>query len=288
LLVLFTCKYDQEHGMSHKLVVPAFISLLSVSALYALDEYMPISSRVMQINMGVEHSSVPGTFKQDWESNGVFSKEDPTSVPMQGKFGLMDQLEGSMAIRYLIQDTAGHTGLDRPTLGLKYGDPISGGGGYLAISLPIGFEDIMNAGNFATMTFGAMYNKDYARIKLLSNLSYSFNTEDDFKNKIDNIRMFVKAEYPLVAPWLTKNKQYVGLNLAGIYDTYFNRMAKGESLDAGGNLFQLAPGMYYTLNKIVSLEINVPFSISGQNQPENQTFRAQFYFTLDEGLYNTL
>jgi hypothetical protein len=277
LPAIFTGIHDQEHGMSHKLVVPAFISLFSVSALFALDEYMPVASRVMQ------HSSIPGNFQQDWESDGVFAKEDPTIIPMQGKFGLMDQLEGSMAIRYTIQDTAGHAGLDRPRLGLKYGDPISGGGGFLAISLPIGFEDVMNAGNFATM-----YNKDFAYVKLLSNASYSFNTEDDKKNKIDNTHWFAKVEYPLVAPWLTKNKQYVGLNLAGIYDFYFNRMSNGVSLDAGGHLFQLAPGAYYTFNKIVSLEINVPFSLFGQNQPENQTFRAQLYFTLDEGLYNTL
>jgi hypothetical protein len=50
----------------------------------------------------------------------------------------------------------------------------------------------------------------------------------------------------------------------------------------------LAPGAYYTLNKIVSMEINVPFTVAGQNQAENQTFRAQLYFTLDEGLYNAL
>ncbi len=274
--------------MSKKMTLPFVTALCMTSSLFALDEYMPVPSRVMQINLGLEHSSIPGHFQQDWESDGVYSKEDPTVIPVQGKFGLLDDLEGSMAIRYLILDADGHTGLDRPILGLKYGDPISGGGGFLAVSLPIGFEDIMNAGNFATMTFGGMYNKDFPIIKLLSNLAYSFNTEDNNKTKLDNIHLFVKGEYPLRAPWLTAHHQYVGLNLASIYDLYFNQMKDGESVNAGAQLFQLAPGCYYTFNKIVSLEVNIPFSISGQNQPENQTFRAQLYFTLDEGLYNSL
>jgi hypothetical protein len=274
--------------MSHKMLRPTITALFAASTLFALDEYMPVPTRVMQINMGVEHSSIPGQFNDGWESDGVYSKEDPTAIPMQGKFGLMDQLEGSMAIRYLILDERGHTGLDRPTLALKYGDPISGGGGFLAISLPVGFDDIINAGNFATMTFGAMYNREFSLIKMFSNLSYSFNTEDDTKTKIDNIHIFGKAEYPLIAPWFTIHKQYVGLNLSAIYDLDFNKMKDGESVDLMGNLFQLAPGAYYTLNKIVSMEVNVPFSVSGQNRPENQTFRLQFYFTLDEGLYNAL
>ena len=274
--------------MSQKMMLPIFTALCTASALFALDEYMPVPTRVMQINMGVEHSSVPGHFQQSWESDEVPAKEDPTTIPMQGKFGLMDQLEGSMAIRYQVLDERGHTGLDRPLLALKYGDPVTGAGGFLAIALPIGFEDIMNGGNFATMTFGGMYNKDFAQIRMFSNLAYSFNTEDNDKTKIDNIHLFGKAEYPLQAPWLVSHKQYVGLNLSGIYDFYFNRMFNGESLDAGAQLFQLSPGCFYTFNKYVSMEVNVPFSISGQNLPENQTFRGQLYFTLDEGLYNAL
>ncbi len=274
--------------MSHKMMRSTFTVLGMATALFALDEYMPVPSRVMQINMGVERTSMPGYFQESWESNNIPYTNNPTSIPMQGKFGLLDQLEGSMAITYLIQDDKGHTGLDRPVLGLKYGDVVSGGGGFLAISLPVGFEDIMNAGNFATMTFGGMYDKDFSQIRLFSNLSYSFNTEDNDKTKIDNLHFFVKPEYPLQAPWLTAHHQYVGLNLSASYNLYFNHMVNGESVDAGAQLFQLAPGAYYTLNKIVSLEVNVPFTVSGQNQPESQTFRAQLYFTLDEGLYNAL
>src|SRR5690349_20599560 len=142
--------------MSHKLMVASFTVFLSATAPFALDEYDPVPARVMQINIGTERTNVTGFYQDTWESDGIENENNPMSLPMQGKFGLMDNLEGSMEVDYLIQDDSGHTGLDRPRLGLKYLDPTLGLGGFLAVSLPVGFEDIMNSGNYATMTFGAM------------------------------------------------------------------------------------------------------------------------------------
>lgn len=274
--------------MSYKMMVATLTAGLTAAASFALDEYNPIPARVMQINIGMERTSISGNYLGSWESDGVSNTNNPTALPMQGKFGLLDQLEGSMAVRYLVVDEAGHTGLDRPVLALKYGDPVSGGGGFLAIALPVGFEDIMNAGNFATMTFGGMYNKAFPMVNLMSNVSYSFNTEDNEKTKIDNLRLFAKPEYALNLKGLSTRGQYLGLNLALAYDFSFNRMEKGVSIDEGAHLFSVAPGVYYTFSKIVSAEMEFPISLAGQNQPESQVFRLELFFTLDEGLYNSL
>lgn len=274
--------------MSHKMMVATLTAGLTAAASFALDEYNPVPARVMQINIGAERTSISGNYQGSWESDGISNPNNPSALPMQGKFGLLDQLEGSMAVRYLIEDEAGHTGLDRPVLGLKYGDPVSGGGGFLAIALPVGFEDIMNAGNFATMTFGGMYNKAFPMVNLMSNASYSFNTEDNNKTKIDNIRLFAKPEYALNLPALAKRGQYLGLNVAFTYDFYFNQMVNGASTDEGAHLFVAAPGAYFTFNKVVSAELEIPISLAGQNQPESQTVRLELFFTLDEGLYNSL
>lgn len=274
--------------MSHKMMVSTLSALCTASALFALDEYMPVPARVMQINMGMERTAILGDYLGSWESDGVENPNNPLSLPMQGKFGLLDKLEGSMAIRYLIEDSTGHTGLDRPVLALKYGDPVSGGGGFLAISLPVGFEDIMNAGNYATMTFGGMYVKKFPHVSLFSNASYSFNTEDNNKNKMDNLRIFAKPEYPLPLKGLAARNQYLGASLSASYDFYFNHMVAGESVDEGAHLFKVAPGLFYTLNKILSAEMTVPMTLSGQNQQETQSFKLELFFTLDEGLYNAL
>ncbi|MDQ3003221.1 MAG: hypothetical protein M3Y08_18420 [Fibrobacterota bacterium] len=274
--------------MSHKTILSTLTALCMASSLFALDEYMPVPARVMQINVGVERTAISGQYLDSWETGGSEDPDNPTALPMQGKFGLLDKLEASMAISYLILDSTGKTGLDRPVLALKYGDPVSGGGGFLAISLPVGFEDIMNAGNYATMTFGGMFVKDFPRVKVFSNASYSFNTEDNDKNKIDNLRFFGKPEYPLPLKGLSARNQYLGLNMAVTYDFYFNRMSNGESLDDGAHLFQVAPGAFYSFNKLVSAEMAFPLSLAGQNQAETRGFRLELFFTLDEGLYNSL
>jgi hypothetical protein len=271
--------------MSHKMILSTLTAFCTASALFALDEYMPVPARVMQINMGFERTSIAGQYLDSWESGGSEDPDNPTAMPMQGKFGLLDKLEASMAITYLFLDSTGHTGLDRPVLALKYGDPVTGGGGFLAISLPVGFEDIMNAGNYATMTFGAMYDKDFPRVKLYSNASYSFNTEDNDKNKIDNLHLFAKPEYPLPLKNLSARNQYLGVNLGIAYDFYFNHMVAGESVDKGAHMLSVAPGAYYSFNKIISAEMAFPMTLAGQNLAE---FRLELFFTLDEGLYNAL
>jgi hypothetical protein len=274
--------------MSQKLMVASLSVFLTATAPFALDEYSPLPARVMQINFGMERTSIAGVYQSTWESDGVENENNPMSLPMQGKFGLMENLEGSMDVNYLIQDDSGHTGLDRPRLGLKYLDPAMGLGGYLAITLPVGFEDIMNAGNYATMTFGAMYNKNFPRVNLLSNVSYSFNTEDSHKSKIDDIRLFAKPEFPLPVKALTSRGQYLGLSLELSYDFMFNREVAGNSSDDGAHLLVAAPGAYYTLNKLVSAELQFPIALAGQFMEETRAVRLELFFTLDEGLYNSL
>lgn len=274
--------------MSHKLMVASLTALLSATAPFALDEYNPVAARVMQINFGLERSTISGAYLDTWESNGIENENNPMTLPMQGKFGLMDNLEGSMQVNYLLVDSAGHSGLDRPILALKYLDPGLGLGGFLAIALPVGFEDIMNAGNYATLTFGAMYNKVFPHVNLLSNVSYSFNTEDSHKSKIDDIRLFAKPEFPLPIKALTSKGRYLGVNLGLSYDYMFNREVNGNSSDDGAHLFVAAPGAYFTFNKIVAAELQVPFTLAGQFMQESQSVRLELFFTLDEGLYNSL
>lgn len=277
--------------MSFPQSLPSYLATLSlalVPAARALDEYMPVPVRVMQINAGFERSSITGQFQHSWESDERPVADNPTAIPVQGKFGVLENLEGSMSARYLINDSTGNTGLDRPVLALKYADPRVGLGGFLAISLPVGFEDVMNAGNYATMTFGTLYGRTFPHFGLLANASYSFNTEDSDDNKLDNLRLFAKPEYPLNLGWLKTRKQRLGLSLAAIYEFHFNRILAGESVDEGAHLFQLAPGALWTLNKFISAEVNAYFSLSGQNQPAGQTVRAQLYFSLEEDIYNAL
>jgi len=258
------------------------------SRAWALDEYLPLAPRVMEIDLGFERSAVNGYFDESWERVENVADKNPSAMPIQGKFGLIDGLEGSMAVNFITLDVDGKTGFDRPILGLKYADTCLHLGGFLGIALPIGFEDVMNGGNYASMIFGAMYGLDLPYYRLLANISYTFNTEDEAENKMDQLHFFAKPEYPLPIKALTARKQYLGAYLGLNYDFYFNAVAASESVDTKKHLFSIMPGLNYTFNRIISSELTVSYPLTGKNADDVTTVRLQVYFTLEEAIYNAL
>ncbi len=264
------------------------VAILTGTSAFALDEYLPIPVRVMEIDVGVERSSIEGNFDSQWEKTDDPVVDNPLFLPVQGKFGLVENLEGSMAINYIVSDAAGKMGLDRPVLALKYADSTYGIGGFIAATLPIAFEDIMNAGNYATMTFGALYGNTWGPFGLLANASYAYNTEDDTNSKIDYVTIFAKPEYELPLAALAKKKQRLGLNLGLKFEGGFNSVVAGESTDRKEVLMTARPGLTYTYNKILSAELTSSFGVSGLNREAANSVSLNFYFTLEETLYNSL
>jgi hypothetical protein len=264
------------------------VAILSGTSAFALDEYLPIPVRVMEIDVGVARTSIEGAFGDDWEKSDSPLEENPLFLPVQGKFGLVEDLEGSMAVNYIINDANGKMGLDRPVLALKYADSTYGVGGFISATLPIAFDDIMNAGNYATMTFGALYGNTWGSFGLLANASYAYNTEDDNNSKIDYVTVFAKPEYELPLAALAKKKQRLGLNLGLKYETGFNHVFSGASTDYKEMLMSGGPGFTYTLNRILSAELTSSFGVSGKNREAANSVSLNFYFTLEETLYNSL
>lgn len=272
------------------------LALIGLSAsTFALDEYLPLAPRVMEIDVGFERGAVLGYFDRSWEMVDQEAENNPMSIPLQGKFGLSEGLEGSMAINFIAKDVNDESGFDRPILALKYAHPVYHVGGFLAIAPPIGFESVMNSGNYASMHFGALYGNNWQHFRLLTNASYIFNTENENESKEDQLKVFVKPEYPLPLAALAKKKQYLGVYLGMNYDFYFNAVFESESIGATRQLFTLMPGINYTFNRIVSSELTATFPLSGNSStnvnfstPNTQSVRLQVYFTLEETLYNAL
>ncbi len=264
------------------------LTCLALTPALALDEYLPVATRIMQIDLGGARSSINGQYLDDWSDNGVENSNNPLAMPLQGKFGLSDGLEGSMQVNYIFQDSGGHTGLDRPVLALKYADSATGAGGFAAITLPIGFEDILDAGNFATFTFGPMVGHRWADFGLLANASYNFTTEDKNNSKKDFVDVFVKPGYFVPIPAMRKHHQDLELNLGMEYTFWFNESVEGISVDQTDQLFSIQPGFLYTFNRIFSAEVKSHFTLSGQNQPSTNGVELKLFFTLDEAIYNAI
>ncbi len=274
--------------MLKKMKPAALICLVSATGAMALDEYLPVPPRVMEINIGLDRAAVPGYFDGAWEYQEEAYENDPFAIPLQGKFGLADKLEGSIAVDYYINDITGETGFDRPVLGLKYAEPALGVGGFLAVTLPVGFEDIVTAEPYASLTFGALYGKALPYISLLANAYYSFNTENDVDSKFDELQLYVKPEYALPIPYLSRKKQYLGVNLGMQYQFFFNHVIEGDSHDDAEHLLTVSPGLYYVFNSIIALDTRAYFAVAGENQPAPMGLSAILRFTLNEELYNSL
>jgi hypothetical protein len=170
---------------------------------------------------------------------------NPFIMPLQGKFGLSEGLEGSLGVDYIFEDHNGNTGLDRPVLAIKYADSGMGAGGFIALTLPIGFEEILNAGNFATFTLGGLYGKRWGDFGLLANASYSYSTEDEDENKRDQVDFFAKPGYSLPFSGLKSRNQDFQINLGLRYTYGFNHVVGGEGLDTEDHLFTVQPGVHY-------------------------------------------
>jgi hypothetical protein len=276
---------NQEIGMFSKSKILLSMGLIFSQAM-ALDEFLPISPRVMQVDVGMIRSEIMGTYGEDWENDNVEALNNPLILPMQGKFGLSEGLEGSLALDYILEDRDSHSGLDRPVIALKYADTTLGAGGFLALTLPIGFEDVLLAGNYATFTLGAMYAKSWGRWGLLANTSYNYSTEDKDENKSDFVTVFAKPSCSIPFDWLNRNGQDFRVIWGMRYLFGFNTIVAGSSVDVTQHLFSVHPGGLYRLNKVFSGEMFLNFTLSGKNQPVSRGIEVKFHVSLDESLYN--
>ncbi len=281
--------------MIKKLVLSSILAALSLSPLFALDEYMPIGPRAMAIDIGFQRTVPAGTYNSAGKSDSRELAYKPLYLPLQGKYGLTDNIEGSLDVKYILKSIEDKSGFDRPTLGLKYADPQLGLGGFLGITLPVGFTDIVSADPYASLIFGALYGKNWGDCKFLANASYQFDTEDLTGAKIDNIRVFAKPEYSLPFGAWTNTKQTLSLYVAGEYTYYLNEVLDGKSTSDDGKLLNIIPGINYSLNRVFGLEISMPYAVMGAGPTtgyeqhrvyEERTIKAVLHFSLDESLYN--
>jgi hypothetical protein len=261
---------------------------LLLSPVLAMDEFLPVGERIMQVDLGIARSSILGIYGSDWENNEMENPNNPFIMPLQGKFGLSEGLEGSLGVDYIFEDHNGNTGLDRPVLAIKYADSGMGAGGFIALTLPIGFEEILKAGNFATFTLGGLYGKRWGDFGLLANASYSYSTEDEDENKRDQVDFFAKPGYSLPFSGLKSRNQDFQVNLGLRYTFGFNHVVGGEGLDTEDHLFTVQPGVHYLFNSILSAELKSHFTVSGQNQAATNGVELKLYFTLEEKLYNAI
>lgn len=269
------------------------LALALCTAAFGLDEYLPIGQRIMQVTTGYEAHSLRGQYDEEWTLDEDWFpnhrlEERKSFIPLEGKFGLFEGLEGSIALKYAVEDGAGENGFTRPTFGLKYAYLPLGVGAFAGITLPFSMEDVFLEDEKATFTVGALYGKTFPYAELLAQASYAFDTEDEAKRKTDKAEVLVKPEASLYPVALSRRKLYLGLS-AGLRYAWFTALAvDGKTQGGDANLLSLEPGVRLSFRRMVAMEVKAPFTVTGENRPGSYGVEARLFFTLDEGLYNSL
>ncbi len=237
------------------------MSILVIFALvpvFALDEYLPIKERKIELAVTYSYQSVTGIF--DYEGNKQDASGAISTYLLQGKYGLSEGIDAELhwPLIFKDMDLGDFSGLDRPVAALKYAVPGIGVGGFIGGALPFGSKDIVGAEPGMSLKVGIIYGGEFGKFSILSNMSYTLELASADGNKPKDVLAIQLKPGMEIVKDLTAYVFLIG-------------EIKGESEEAelgkgnGGNLKIVTPGVKYGLNSYVSLEAGVPLQLSGEN-----------------------
>lgn len=224
----------------------ALISLALASSVFALDEYLPIAPKAIEVDVGVSHVSPDG--------GDAYQK-----IPLAVKYGLMEGLTLELATDFSMQDPGG--GLAQPELAAKY--TVADGIAVLVnVALPFATGDRADGYKGLGIAPGVVYGKNYGQISAVALAYYQLNMKDSDDIEAENkLRVYLKPGY-IVNEKLTG---YVGLNYEMQDDV---------------NSTTLLPGVTYTVSPSIALEANLPFVVAESNAGKYWGINAALYYTI--------
>lgn len=225
----------------------AALSLALASSVFALDEYLPIAPKALEIDVGVSHVAP--------EVGDAYQ-----AIPLAVKYGVTDKLTLELATDFSLQDPGG--GLGQPAIAAKY--LVTGDIAVLAnVVLPFASGDRSNGYKGLGIAPGVIYGKTYDNNFTAAALAYyQINLKDGDDIEVDDIlNVYLKPGY------LVNDKlmAYVGLNY---------------TMQGDANQTKLLPGITYALSPALALEANVPFVVAESNAGKYWGINVALYFTL--------
>jgi hypothetical protein len=224
----------------------ALISLALASSVFALDEYLPIAPKALEIDVGVSHV----------KPDGVDASQ---AIPLAVKYGVMPKLTLELATDYSLAD--GGSGLGQPQLAAKY--TVADGAAVLVnVVLPFATGDRGDAYKGLGIAPGVVYGKNYGQISAVALATYQLNMKDSDDLEADDVfHLYLKPGY-IVNDKLTG---YVGLDY----------MMQGDV-----NATKLVPGVTYMQSSALSFEANVPFVVAESGAGKSWGVNLSVYYTL--------
>lgn len=235
----------------------AILSLGLASSVFALDEYMPLDKGVLELDAGVTH-----------ETPDV--GDAALSIPLQVKYGVMNGLDVELGLSYATAENA--SGLDQPSLALKYKLPDMPLAAYVNVVLPFATGDLDVPGLNLGITPGVLYQLNSGMISTILGASYQLNLEADDVKEGNLLTVFAKPSYAVSGE--------LGAYVFATYHMHMEGETAGNGNGDDGYDLVLAPGVTYTLSPSVAFEANIPFTVVEDNMGKAWGIWASVYYTL--------
>jgi len=239
-------------------------ALLALSAgAFAYDEYGTVAKGKTEVDVMYTHMFGTGYYDADAKSHSIDESPAIMTPSLQVKYGIIDGLDVELGGSYVVKnkDAGDVSGLDKPTLDVKYVHAL-GFGGLIGVNLPLGSEDIVGTDPTLALRVGPVLAKTIDKVVLNGWALYTLNFEDKDKIKAaDGLDVYFKPQYNVT----DKIGPYLGID----YQTSIgkSKFAFGDEsieVDPKFYLVTLKPGVNYVINETYSAELNVPVTVAGQ------------------------
>lgn len=284
----------------------AITAILAAStSVLAWDEYGALSAKKLEIDAMVNYTSLTGGYDPDGKKEDLPSDVSMTTIsPVLGvKYGIIDGLDVELAVPYVSStmefgdEDESVSGLGATNIGVKY-THTTGFGGFVAVDLPFGSEDIVGKDPATSIYAAVQYTKTFGQVALCDYILYKTTLEVEDMKPADLLDIYIKPQYNVtdkIGPYLGIDYQ---MNLGkektvvdpteGLSDEEIALLVlagaditpKTGEVDPEFSLLTLKPGINYIVNDAIGIEANVPVTVMGKNADASFGIYAGFYYTI--------
>lgn len=254
-------------------------ALLALSAgAFAYDEYGTVAKGKTEVDVMYTHMFGTGYYDADAKSHSIDESPAIMTPSLQVKYGIIDGLDVELGGSFVVKnkDAGDVSGLDKPTLDVKYVHAL-GFGGLIGVNLPLGSEDIVGTDPTLALRVGPVLAKTIDKVVLNGWALYTLNFEDKDKIKAaDGLDVYFKPQYNVT----DKIGPYLGIDYqTSIGKNQYVDEFTGETVkeDPKSYLVTLKPGVNYVIDGTYSAELNVPVTVAGQNNGASVSVYVGFY-----------
>lgn len=279
--------------------------LAATSSVFAWDEYGALSAKKLEVDVMLNYTTVTGAYEEDGKKEDIPSDVSISYLnPVLGvKYGIIDGLDVELAVPYSSNtmefgdEDESVSGVGYTNLGVKY-THATGFGGFVAVDLPFGSEDIVSPDPATSIYAALQYTKTFGKVALNDFVLYKTTLEVNDMKPADLLQIYIKPQYNVTDKIglylgldyqmnLGKKKTVVDPTEDMTEEELMAAALAGADLspvvgevDPKYSLLTLKPGVNYIVNDAIGLEATVPVTVMGTGAEATIGGYLGFYYTI--------